>query len=108
MNDAIAPGPGANFSCSDNGEQPTLDGYTRQDFIRDIGHCCTEMVSVATNFKENDDRKALGARLEADTGNGYMLAVRISDDTPPEILAAAADLYEAIQQHYRQSIGEEG
>ncbi|MBD2107412.1 hypothetical protein [Nodosilinea sp. FACHB-13] len=106
MNDAIAPGSGATFSCPDNGEQPTFYGATRLAFLRDMENTCSEMVSVATNYQERDPRTVLAGRIEAQTASGYLLAVRISHDTPPEILAAAADLYEAIQQHYRQSIGE--
>lgn len=86
--------------------QPTFYGHTRLAFIRDMEHTCNEMVSVATNYREQDPRTVLAGRLETETGNGYLIAVRISDDTPPELLAAAAALYEAIQHHYRQSIGE--
>lgn len=86
---------------------PAFYGTTRQAFLRDMEHTCTEMVSVATNFMEQDPRTVLAGRLETETSNGYLIAVRISEDTPPELLAAATALYEAIQQHYRQSIGEE-
>jgi hypothetical protein len=65
---------------------------------------CAEMISVATDYQGQDPRTVLAGRLETDSGNGYLIAVRISPDTPPELLllAAAASLHEAIQQHYRQ------
>lgn len=87
-------------------EKPTFSGAARIAFLRDMEHVCSEMVSVATNYREQDPRTVLAGRLETETGNGYLIAVRISDDTPPQMLEVASVLYEAIQIYYRQSIGE--
>ena len=89
-------------------DPPAFVGTSRAAFLRDMEAVCTEMVSVATNYRGQDPRAVLAGRIESPACRGYLLAVRISHETPPELLNQASALYDAIQEHYRTGAFMEG
>ncbi len=86
-------------------DQPFASGHHRAMFMRDMENVCSQLISVATDHRQTDPRTCLSAYICPPTCNGFLIAVRESQDTPPHILQMAQELHDAIQQHYR-SLGE--
>jgi hypothetical protein len=87
--------------------RPAFEGNNRLLFQRDMEVLCTQLVSVATDYRRDldgpvmDPRTCLSGYVVAPSSNGFLMAVRDSPDVPPHIFRLAQQLHDAIQAHYR-------
>lgn len=88
-------------------DAPAYQGQNRALFLRDMENLCSQLVSVATDYRRDpngpimDPRTCLSGYVVTPTNNGFLLAVRDSAEVPPHIFRLAQQLHDAIQVHYR-------
>lgn len=83
-------------------QEPTFSGETFQEFKRHMQTVVTNLVDVATNVTGDDERTCISGLVISDSTRGYLIAVRDSKDTDPEILDLTKKLHDRIQQVYEQ------
>lgn len=82
--------------------KPQFGGDTLARFHDDMKVVAANLVSVATDWRGDEDRTCLCACIRSSNATGYLLAVRYDENTDPEILELAKTLHEKIQQHFQR------
>lgn len=82
-------------------DNKVLGTFDRDSFQRGMNVICNELVSVATNWRRDEDRPCLSASLIHRDQPGYLIAIRLGAGAPKYLEALAKLLHDGIQEYYR-------